>query len=72
MSEDVESKPVKATHFMRGVVVEAVLLLVVFLLGFVPMWLKSRESAGRLSEAERHLNLARVQNDLASAAIDTR
>ena len=72
MSKDVESKPVKATHFMRGVVVEAVLLLVVFLLGFVPMWLKSRESAGRLSEAERHLNLARVQNALASAAVDKR
>ena len=72
MSTDMESKPVKATHFMRGVIVEAVLLLVVFLLGFVPMWLKSRESASRLSEAERHLNLARVQNDLASAAIDTR
>ena len=72
MSTDIESKPVKATHFMRGVVVEAVLLLVVFLLGFVPMWLKSREATSRLSEAERHLNLARVQNDLASAAIDTR
>jgi hypothetical protein len=72
MSTDLESKPVKATHFMRGVVVEAVLLLVVFLLGFVPMWLKSRESASRLSEAERHLNLARIQNALASAAVDTR
>ena len=71
MSKDVESKPVKATHFMRGVVVEAILLLVVFLLGFIPMWLKSRESASRLSEAERHLDLATVQNALASAAIDT-
>ena len=37
MSKDVESKPVKATHFMRGVGIEAALLLVVFLLGFVPM-----------------------------------
>ena len=72
MSKDVESQPIKATHFMRSVVIEAFLLLVVFLLGFVPMWLKSRESASRLSEAERHLNLARVQNALASAAIDTR
>ena len=72
MSTDIESKPVKATHFMRRVVIEAILLLVVFLLGFVPMWLKSRESASRLSEAERHLNLARVQNALASAAVDRR
>ena len=72
MSKDVQPEPVKHTHFMRGVVIEAVWLLVVFLLGFVPMWLKSRESAHRLSEAERHLNLARVQNALASAAVDTR
>ena len=72
MSEDVQAKPIKATHFMRGVGIEAVVLLVVFLLGFIPMWLKSREAASRLSEAERHLNLARVQNALASAAVDTR
>jgi hypothetical protein len=72
MSEDMHPKSNKATHFMRGVVIEAVLLLVVFLLGFIPMWLKSRESASRLSEAERHLNLARIQNALASAAVDTR
>jgi len=71
MSEDVQSKPVKATHFMRGVGIEAVVLLVVFLLGFVPMWLKSRDAASRLSEAERHLNLASVQNAMAAAAIDT-
>jgi hypothetical protein len=72
MSEDVPSKSVKTTHFLRGVGIEAVLLLVIFLLGFVPMWLKSREAASRLSEAERHLNLARIQNAMASAAVDTR
>ena len=72
MNKEVQSKPVKATHFVRGVVREAVVLLVVFLLGFVPMWLKSRQAASRLSEAERHINLASVQNTLASEAIDTR
>ncbi|HZY43480.1 MAG TPA: hypothetical protein VFF70_01925 [Anaerolineae bacterium] len=71
MNKDVKSKPVKATHFIRGVGMEAALLLVAFLLGFVPMWLKSRESAGRLSEVERHLDLASVQTALASAAVDT-
>jgi hypothetical protein len=70
MSEDVQCKPVKATHFRRDVGIETILLLGVFLLGFVPMWLKSREATIRLSEAERHLNLARVQNALASAAVD--
>jgi hypothetical protein len=72
MNEEVQCKPVKTTHFMRGVGIEAVVLLGVFLLGFVPMWLKSRDAASRLSEAERHLNLARVQNAMASAAVDTR
>jgi hypothetical protein len=72
MSEELECKPVKATHYMRGVGIEAALLLGVFLLGFVPMWLKSREAAIRLSEAERHLNLAQVQNALATAAVDMR
>ena len=72
MSEEVQCKPVKATHYLREIGIEAILLLVVFLLGFVPMWLKSRAAASRLSEAERHLNLARIQNAMASAAVDTR
>jgi hypothetical protein len=71
MNKDVQSEPVKATHFKRTVVMETALLLAAFLLGFVPMWLKSRESAERLSEAERHLSLARVENALASAAVET-
>jgi hypothetical protein len=72
MSEDVQPKPVTTTPFMRRVIIYAVLLLVVFLLGFVPMWLKSRECSSSLSDAEHQLNLARIQNALASAAIDAR
>jgi hypothetical protein len=70
-NHDVQSKSARATHFIRGVIREMILLLVVFLLGFIPMWLKSRDAASRLSQAEHHLNLARVQNAMASAAIDT-
>jgi hypothetical protein len=66
------NKPGKTTPFMRRVIIYAVLLLVVFLLGFVPMWLKSRECSSSLSKAEHQLNLARIQNALASAAIDAR
>lgn len=72
MSEDVQPKPVKTTSLMRRVMVYAVLLLLVFLLGFVPMWLKSRECSSSLSEAEHQLSLARMQNALASAVIDAR
>jgi hypothetical protein len=36
------------------------------------MWLTSRASASRLSEAEHQLSLAQMQNALASAVIDAR
>jgi hypothetical protein len=72
MREDVRPKPVKTTPFLRRVIIYAVLLLVGFLLGLVPMWLKSRECSSRLSDAEHQLDLARIENALASAAIDAR
>ena len=72
MSENVQPKPVKITPWVRRVIIYTVLLLVVFLLGFVPTWWKSRECSSSLSEAEQQLNLARMQNTLASAAIDAR
>lgn len=72
MSEDVQPKPVKTTPSMRRVVTYGVLPLVAFLVGFVPMWLKSREYSSSLSQAELQLKLARIQNALASAVIDAR
>ncbi|HZI17004.1 MAG TPA: hypothetical protein VEY09_00265 [Pyrinomonadaceae bacterium] len=78
MSEDVErgshkSTPVvKSTSVMRRFVIYGGVLLFGFLLGFVPMWLQSRATAGRLADAERRLTLAGMQGNLASAAIDAR
>ena len=72
MSDDAQPKPVKANSLTQRVTIYAVLLLVGFLLGFVPMWLKYRESSASLSEAEQQLNPARRQNTLASAVIDAR
>ena len=72
MREDVRPKPVKTTPFLRRVIIYAVLLLVGFLFGLIPMWLKSRECSSRLSDAEHQLDLARIENALASAAIDAR
>ena len=57
---------------MQRILVYAGVLLIVFLLGFVPMWLKARAAGNRVAEIERHLLLARTQNDLASAVIDAR
>jgi len=57
---------------MRRILIYAGVLLIVFLLGLVPMWLKARAANNRLAETERQLTLARIQNDLASAVIDAR
>jgi hypothetical protein len=78
MSEDVEpgsrkSTPVvKSTSVMRRLVIYGGVLLVVFLLGFVPMWLQARAAAGKLADAEGRLTLVGMQGNLASAAIDAR
>jgi hypothetical protein len=72
MSEDEQPQSTKSTSLMRRVSIYAAVLLIVFLLGFIPMWLKARQSAGRLSEAEHQLSLARMQNNLASTVIDAR
>ncbi len=72
MSEDLQPRPVKSSSLMQRVLIYAGVLLVVFLVGFVPMWLKARAAGNRLAETEGHLTLARLQNNLASAAIDAR
>ena len=58
------------TSWIRRVLIYALVLLIGFMLGFLPMWVKSRESASRLSEEKRQAGLATMQNLLASAAID--
>ena len=72
MNKDLQPKPVKATSFVRRVANYAVLLLVVFLVGFIPMALKFQESSSHLAAAEHRLTLAQPQNFLASAVIDAR
>jgi hypothetical protein len=72
MNEEKQPKPVKTTSSMRRAAIYSVVLLVVFLFSFVPMWLKVRECSANLSQTERHLSTARIENTLASAAIDAR
>ena len=76
MNERVEtsasSKPVESSSLIQRIAIYAVVLLVVFLLGLVPMWIKSRSSGIALAEAEEKLGLARMQNSLASSVIDAR
>jgi uncharacterized protein with PIN domain len=70
--EDIPPVQYKSPPLIRRFVIYAGVLLVVFLLGFIPMWLKARQCANSLAEAERQLTLVRMQSNLASAIIDVR
>ena len=72
MSEDVQPKPVKSSPVMPRFIIYAGVMLVIFLLGFVPMWLKARAAANSLVQTEHQLILVKLQNSLASAVIDAR
>jgi hypothetical protein len=61
-----------ANQRVRRVILYAVLLLVVFLGGLVPMWLTSRTHARQRDEAQASLRISNLQNILANAAIDAR
>lgn len=70
--EDVQPVRYKSPPWLRRFVIYGGVLLIVFLLGFVPMWLKARQCANSLAETERQLTLSRMQSNLASAVIDAR
>lgn len=72
MSEDLQRKSITPSSGMQRYIIYAVVLLVVFLLGFIPMWLRARTATTSLAETERQLVLSKTQSDLASAVIDAR
>jgi hypothetical protein len=57
---------------LKRVGVYLAVALVVFLLGFAPMWMKASEARSQRDAARRELRLSRTQAALASAAIDAR
>jgi hypothetical protein len=59
MSENTQSEPVKTIYLIRRFILYVALLVVAFLLGFVPVWLKSRERSSNLSAAKRLSSLGR-------------
>src|ERR1044072_3374127 len=56
----------------RRIGIYALILLVVFMLGLVPMWLSSRKCTKELDEAKRDLRLSKMENDLSAAVINSR
>jgi hypothetical protein len=57
---------------VRRLLLYAAVLLVVFLAGLIPMWLKSRTYARERDTAQAALQVSRLQNMLANSTIDAR
>src|ERR1043165_1131555 len=56
----------------RRLILYATVLIVVFLVGLVPMWLRSRTYARERDAAQASLQISNLQNTLANAVIDSR
>lgn len=72
MSSDERGTIPHRVNPLRRIGIYAVILVVAFLLGLVPMWLKSRNCTNELDQAKRDLRLSKMENDLSSAAINAR
>jgi hypothetical protein len=62
----------KGSALWRRAAVYAAILVLVFLLGFVPARLSERETVRQRNAAQAHLRLSQLQNRLATAAISAR
>jgi uncharacterized protein with PIN domain len=72
MSEEVQLKPDKSRPAAQRFLIYGGVLVVIFLLGFVPMWLRARAANSSLVETEHQLTMVKMQSSLATAAIDAR
>lgn len=70
--ETIRTDPARRNGRAGRLLIYAAVLLVVFLLGLVPMWLKARERAAERDTALAALRINTIQNTLANAAIDAR
>ena len=56
----------------RRVLIFLILAVIIFLLGFVPVWLRLRDQTSLRVKSERALTMMRIEKDLGAAAIDAR
>ena len=63
---------VRQNPFVRRIIVYALIVLIAFLAGFVPMWMRARSYARERDAAQASLRISTLLNSLANAAIDAR
>lgn len=69
------SRPIQTSTWQSQVkrfFVYAIVLLIAFLLGLVPMWMRARSRERERDEAQASLRISTLRNSLANAAIDAR
>jgi hypothetical protein len=64
-----QPKPPDRDSRLKRIAIYAAILVVVFLIGLVPMWLKARTAANEREAARRELRLCKLQSTLASATL---
>jgi hypothetical protein len=72
MGEYARTQSFRSTRWLGGTSFYAILLIGVFLLGFIPMWLRAEDSTSALTAAQRELGLLRAENALGAAVIEAR
>jgi hypothetical protein len=70
--EERRAEPSRSRSLLNRLAIYAGVIVGAFLLGFVPMWMIAEGRETERDEARRELRLSRIQNRLASAAIDAR
>lgn len=80
MNNDTKREPVSTSRnasflqdpLVRRIAIYAAVLLIVFLIGLVPMWLRSRARTQERDAAQAAVRISNLQNAVANAAIDAR
>ena len=65
-------KPTERDPRIKRIAIIAAIVVVAFLLGLVPMWLKARSAANERDAARRELRLCNLQLKLAAATLQAR
>ena len=72
MSTTEQPPPSQADPRVKRIAIFAAILIIVFLVGFVPMWLRAWSRTSERDAAQRELRLCRLQSNLALAVINAR
>ena len=72
VKESEKLKGAASKGMLKRIGIFALVAIGIFLLGLIPMWFIARDRAEQLGATQRELRVARMQNLLASAALDAR